>query len=172
MLRSRPFPRKKPLRRTKADGLAIEREPHPIALKPIERSVSYEGTTNARPKNPPHRDPVLLEMQRGRPCKFLAVEACETTRGESTVAAHENEGKGMGIKASDAKSAGACYPCHVWYDQSAAPKAEKRRAFMVAHLRQVLEWREIVSNPAEPKRYRKAAQRALDALNATQVGGN
>jgi hypothetical protein len=40
-----PIRRTKPLRRTKADGLAIEREPHPIALKPIQRSVSYEGTT-------------------------------------------------------------------------------------------------------------------------------
>jgi hypothetical protein len=145
--------------------------PAPAApLRPLERSVSYAGTTSAKPKEPPHRDPVLLEMQRGRPCKFLCVANCRMTSGETTVAAHENQGKGMGIKASDAKSAGACYPCHVWYDQSAAPRAEKRRAFMAAHLRQVLEWRVIVADTMEPERYRKAAQRALDALGATPVG--
>lgn len=145
-----------------------DREPGSIAR--LERAASYAGTTTPAPKPQTYRDPVLLEMQRGRPCKFLAVEACETTRGESTVAAHENQGKGMGIKASDAKSAGGCWPCHSWYDQGTAPRAEKRRAFMAAHLRQVLEWRAIVADPSEPERYRRAAQRALEELNATPVG--
>lgn len=76
----------------------------------------------------------------------------------------------MGIKQSDAFTAWGCAACHCWYDQSGAPRAEKRRLFMAAHLRQVLEWRRIAADTAEPERFRQAARRALEQLNATPLG--
>ena len=132
---------------------------------------TYAGTTAAAaPKSAPYRDLMLLQMQHGRPCKLLAVADCLLSDGSTTVACHENQGKGMGSKVSDERSAGGCYRCHCWYDQSGAPRAEKRRMFMAAHLRQVLEWRRIAADPAEPERFRNAARRALERLNATPVG--
>lgn len=148
-----------------------EYTPAPAApLRRIERAVSYAGTTTPAPKPQTYRDPVLLEMARGRRCLLLAVEGCQGASGLTTVACHRNEGKGMGQKQSDAYTTWGCVACHGWYDRSGAPRAEKRRAFMAAHLRQVLEWRRIATDPSEPERFRKAAQRALDELKATPLG--
>jgi hypothetical protein len=47
-----------------------------------------------------------------------------------TQAAHSNEGKGMGIKASDARIAALCHTCHAEIDQGRDMTREERRAAM------------------------------------------
>lgn len=139
------------------------------SLRPLSRG-SYGGEVRADPKRPPHRDTTLMEMARGRRCLLQAVQTCEGPSGTSTVTAHRNEGKGMSTKASDAYSCWSCGPCHEWYDRSGSPREQKRSAFMAGHLRQVLEWRRIASDASEPQRFRRAAQRALEWLNAMPIG--
>lgn len=123
--------------------------------------ASAAGMAQAVPKSEPKRNPALLAMARGRKCLFLAVEACQLDLGATTVAAHQNEGKGIGRKQDDYMSAWACFHCHSWYDQGKAPRAEKRRAFAAAHERQIVEWRKIAADPAESQKNREAAQWAL-----------
>lgn len=118
----------------------------------------------AVPKSEPKRNPALLAMARGRGCLFFAVEQCQFGLGDTTVAAHQNEGKGIGRKQDDYMSAWACVHCHSWYDQGKAPRAEKRRAFAAAHKRQIEEWRKIVADPSESQKNREAAQWALDNI--------
>lgn len=124
----------------------------------------------AFPKAQPNRNPTLLEMARGRYCLLRVPGVC-LGGTESTVAAHSNfaqHGKGMGRKASDAYSVWACRACHIeWMDQGPASKGVKQMAFMRAHADQVLEWRYITQDTREPPRFRRAAQWALDTLNAT-----
>lgn len=131
---------------------------------------TYAGSTAApAPKERPYRDPTLLAMAAGRPCLLLVPGNCNH-RQDTTVAAHSNllaHGKGKSRKADDCYSAWGCAACHSWLDQGPAPAAQKERAFMEAHLRQVLAWREIAGNPSEPDRFRRAARRALEHLNAT-----
>ena len=150
-------------KRLASQGLSSIKPTHTGVYAPVMEAVT------AIPKPHTYRDPALLEMAQGRPCLLMAVENCELAGGTTTVACHQNEGKGVSLKQSDAKSVWGCAPCHEWLDRSGAPKAEKRRVFMGAHLRQVLAWREIVADASEPERNRKAAQRALDELNATPV---
>jgi hypothetical protein len=131
---------------------------------------TYEGNTGrAVPKPESYRDTALLDLARGQPCYLRAVENCCGADTATTVAAHRNEGKGMGIKASDLYTVPACIWCHTWFDQSGSPRAEKRRAFMAAHARWVLEWRAIATDLALSQRDRNAARRALEALNATAL---
>lgn len=157
---------------TRREETLARRQDPELAAKPVQACGRYGGGRfGPQPKPVPHRDQALMDMARGRRCLMTAVDACEGLRGETTVTAHRNEGKGMGTKQSDAYSCWACAMCHFWYDQGSAPRAEKRRAFLSAHLRQVLEWRRIVSDPTEPARFRRAAQFALDWLDATPIGG-
>jgi hypothetical protein len=130
------------------------------------------GEVHAAPKSEPKRNPALLEMAKGRECLLCPPGMCRCTPG-STVAAHSNlleHGKGKGRKADDCYSVWAGFESHEWLDQGPAPAAEKEAAFMKAHLRQVLEWRRIATDPSEPERFRKAARWALTALNATSIG--
>lgn len=46
----------------------------------------------------------------------------------STQAAHQNEGKGMGIKTSDATCIPLCFSCHNQLDQGAYMSREEKRA--------------------------------------------
>lgn len=134
----------------------------------LHRGVYGGETGEAAPKSEPYRDAVLLEMARGRVCLLLAVAHCRRLMHDSstTVACHRNEGKGMARKQSDCYSVWGCFDCHVWYDQSGAPREEKRRAFDAAMDRQVSAWERVVADPAEPERFRKAAFGALKALKA------
>jgi hypothetical protein len=110
----------------------------------------------------------LLVMARGSPCLLMAVSNCELSRGESTVAAHSNwadlGGKGMARKASDAYTCWACGPCHSWLDQGGASKAEKRRAWMAGHKRQIELWGAIARSKYSKIEDKKADQWALDML--------
>ena len=171
-----PIKRKTPLRQRRAAGPDVEREPRPradvgipMSVKPLHRGTYAGGTTGAAPKDEAYRDPVLLEMARGRPCLLLVPGVCNH-RQDTTVACHQNEGKGMGIKAPDSSSCWGCLACHTWYDQGPAPRRQKRMVFMGAHSRQVLAWRQVAADPAEPERFRRAARRALEHLNASPFG--
>jgi hypothetical protein len=46
----------------------------------------------------------------------------------TVVAAHRNQGKGMGIKNSDALVAALCYRCHFQLDQGGALNKEQKRS--------------------------------------------
>jgi hypothetical protein len=132
---------------------------------------TYAGGTSGEvvEKTEAYRDPVLLEMARGRPCLLLVPAAC-SQRVDTVVAAHSNlpeHGKAMSRKADDCYSAWGCFACHTWLDQSNAAASQKLGVFMAAHARQVLAWRLIEMDPNEPERFRRAAGRALERLNAT-----
>lgn len=142
----------------------VEREPRPIAATVIlHRGVisMCDDTVRAAPKEKAYRDPALLEMARDRRCLLLAVGNCEGLGSQTTVACHENQGKGLGIKAPDHRSVWGCAACHRWYDESGSPRAEKRRAFEMAYDRQRAMWLRVATDPSEPERFRRAAARAL-----------
>ena len=70
-----------------------------------------------------YRNKKLLEAVREAPC-----QSCGAKNG-TVVAAHSNQlrdGKGKGIKASDAAIAALCYSCHYALDQGAGLTKEAR----------------------------------------------
>ena len=136
--------------------------------KTLHKAVMGGETCAAAPKIAPLRDQALRDMAENRPCLLLVPGTCNH-RTDTTVLCHENQGKGMGTKQSDERAVFGCAACHDWYDRSGAPREQKRAAFMSAHLRQVLAWRQIASDPAEPERFRRSARRALERLNATPL---
>lgn len=144
----------------------------------LHRGTYAGGVKAADPKPEPYRDSALLEMARDRPCLLMVPGVCNH-RTDTTVAAHSNfaayGGKAKNRRADDCYSVWSCAACHIpWLDQpighDGPTKAQKEAAFMEAHLRQVLAWRQVAADPSEPERFRKAAQRALERLNATPVG--
>ena len=68
-----------------------------------------------------YRNKKLLEAARNCPCSFCGVE------DGTIVAAHRNEGKGMGIKVSDALTTPLCFYCHSLVDQGKGLTREERR---------------------------------------------
>jgi hypothetical protein len=58
-----------------------------------------------------YRNPKLLRLAEGQSCVECGI------RDGTVVSAHSNNGKGMGIKASDATLMFLCYRCHTEYDQ-------------------------------------------------------
>lgn len=157
-----------------------EREAHfrALAIRPAYTpQVSYVGGAGAaHPKTQAHRNTVLLEMANGRPCLLCLPGRCSCTHG-STVACHSNfgiHGKAKNRRADDQYTVWGGDKAHRLLDQpighGGMTKAQKLEWFMAAHLRQVVEWRRIVADPAEQERYRQAARWALDMLNATPVG--
>lgn len=157
----------------------MEPEVKPWAAALASSSVRslHRGTTAGRVsgvavvKPEPYRDAVLLDSARGRPCLLLVPAVCNH-RLDTTVAAHSNHqehGKGMGRKADDCYVVEACAACHYWLDFGKATGAAKDAAFMAGHALQVLTWRLRATDPAEPERFRQAARRALERLNATEV---
>jgi len=75
------------------------------------------------PKSMTYRNSKLLSLAKGQSC----VE-CGTDDG-TIVSAHSNEGKGMGLKASDATIMFLCYACHSGYDQGKIMSKDERREF-------------------------------------------
>jgi hypothetical protein len=134
---------------------------------------SYAGATaEAAPKSEPYRDPVLLELARGRPCLLCRPGGCICSHG-STVACHSNlgiHGKAKGRKADDCYTVWGGDTAHYWLDFGKADRAMKTERFLIAHANQVLAWRLIAADPKEPERFRAAARRALERLNATTIG--
>lgn len=116
------------------------------------------------PKSPRKENPKLLKLARGKPCLMQVAFDCYGVDGSTTVAAHSNElrhGKGKAMKAHDHYSVWACVNCHRWYDESGAGKAEKQKAFEVAHNRQIKEWGKLIG---KSKKSSGAAEWALTEL--------
>jgi hypothetical protein len=130
----------------------------------------------AVPKTVAYRDPALLAMAQDRPCLLCPAGTCTCTPG-STVACHSNfaehGGKGKNRRADDCYSVWGGMEAHRRLDQpigaGGPTKAQKEATFMAAHARQVLAWRQVAADPAEPERFRRAARRALEHLNATPI---
>lgn len=152
----------------------------PVEQRSAPARVVRRGTYTAPapavaiPKTPRRKIPHLLRMARGMPCLFEIVGVCNHDRA-TTVAAHSNwvehGGKSLGRKADDCYSAWACSACHAWLDSGPADGELKKTQFLLAHLDQVLMWREIASGiTGAPAKDRAAAALALEHLNATPVG--
>ena len=67
-----------------------------------------------------YRNKRMLEKMRELPCASCGAN-------DSSVAAHRNEGKGMGMKVSDALVAALCFQCHTDLDQGKTMNREERR---------------------------------------------
>jgi hypothetical protein len=84
-----------------------------------------------------YRNKKLLELVRQSPC-----QTCGTQDG-TVVAAHSNQlrdGKGRGLKASDAMIAALCYRCHMNLDQGKdLSKQERVEIWEEAH-RKTMQW--------------------------------
>jgi len=84
-----------------------------------------------------YRNKKLLEIVRESPCQNCGVE------DGTVVAAHSNQqrdGKGTGIKASDAMIAALCHKCHANLDSgSKLTREERLELFEYAH-RQTMKW--------------------------------
>lgn len=156
---------------TREETLARRQDPARAAPKrhdatPLGRYGGKVRPVAAKPQA--KRNPVLLEMARGRECLLCEPGYCQCTLG-STVAAHSNlgiHGKAKARKADDQYSVWAGAQAHEALDQGREPRAVKEAQFMAAHLRQVNEWRRIAFDASEPVRFRQAAQWALRELRA------
>lgn len=114
-----------------------------------------------------YRDANLLKLAQGERCLLLAVDRCQTTMSETLTACHSNflsDGKGKGLKASDAKTVWGCLYCHTWLDQGPAPMTEKKKAWDAAYARQIEEWVKIADNICLKPWKVKAARDVLDYL--------
>ncbi|WPB58621.1 hypothetical protein [Xylophilus sp. GOD-11R] len=153
----------------------------PSRAAPLLQSRSlHRGATGARapsapiPKTEPKRNPHLLAMARGKPCLLCVAGGVARCTWDSTVAAHSNlsiHGKAGARKADDQYTVWLGDYHHRWLDQGPATAAAKEAAFMRAHLLQVQEWRWIASSYSAVDADQKAAQWALNQLNASPVGG-
>jgi hypothetical protein len=137
----------------------------------LHRGTYAGATTEADPKPVEHRNAALLALAKDRPCLLMVPAVCNH-RTDTTVACHSNlsvHGKAGARKADDHYSVWGCSACHFWLDFGKAASAQKEMAFMLAHARQVLGWRLIAQDRQEPESARRAAQWALDLLNATPI---
>jgi hypothetical protein len=154
---------------------AAEKEANLLALCSkglrLHRGTYAGATTAADPKSVERRNSALLALAKDRPCLLMIPAVCNH-RTDSTVACHSNlsiHGKAGARKADDHYSVWGCAACHYWLDFGKAAAAQKEMAFMLAHARQALAWRLIARDRQEPVSARRAAQWALDLLNATPL---
>lgn len=80
-----------------------------------------------------YRNPYLLRLAAKAPHCF----SCQRANVGQVVAAHSNhhaDGKGMGLKASDAMVAFLCDDCHSSIDQGSASRELKRAAWVEAYM--------------------------------------
>ena len=113
-----------------------------------------------------YRSKDLLKLAQDQECLLQVPEICQG--GSSTiVACHSNlgaNGKGKGIKASDADTVWGCASCHAWLDQGPASKKEKENAYYDAYTRQVMEWLKISRNISSKPWKVEAARNVLKHL--------
>ena len=85
------------------------------------------------PKRREGRAPKLMLACRGQCCFLRFPGICRSYEGDPTVvAAHENQGKGMGLKVADDRTVPACFDCHAEYDQGKMSREQKRDAWLEA----------------------------------------
>ncbi|CCJ51927.1 DUF1364 family protein [Bordetella bronchiseptica] len=88
-------------------------------------------------KRPGYHDPKYLAACKGE-CCYLRFPGCRSYPEDPTVVpAHQNEGKGMGLKVHDKFTVPACFHCHALYDQSGIDREIKRATFDWAYTRWV-----------------------------------
>lgn len=83
-----------------------------------------------------YRNPALLSLAQKAPHCM----GCDRRNDGTVVSAHSNQGKGMGIKASDATLMFLCRPCHSEYDQGAKMIREEKRQFAFYANAKTLRW--------------------------------
>ena len=86
---------------------------------------------DANVKRPLFRSKRMMEIMRDLPCGV-----CGAQDG-TVVAAHRNEGKGMGLKVSDALVAAMCYRCHMELDQGKGTREVKRQMWNQAYVNSI-----------------------------------
>lgn len=124
----------------------------------------------ALPKSEAKRNQALLDMARARPC-LLQAPYTMSHDPATTVACHGNShkfGKAKGRKANDQYTVWGCFECHGWLDQGSATAEEKEKVFHLGMFRQMLAWEQVAASESEPQRFRRAAEWALDQLQADE----
>ncbi|MGE8691112.1 MAG: hypothetical protein ACN6PJ_28470 [Achromobacter sp.] len=110
----------------------------PLTRKtPLKASTGLQRTPFKRraPKKRPGHEPKYLAACRGERC-YLQFAGCCSYEGDPTVVpAHQNQGKGTGLKVHDRFSVPACHFCHALYDQSGIDRETKRATFDWAYTR-------------------------------------
>ena len=84
-----------------------------------------------------YRNKKLLEIVRESPCQICGIQ------NGTVVAAHSNQlrdGKGRGIKSSDAMIAALCYICHMEIDQSSKLSKQERKDMWDEAHRKTMRW--------------------------------
>jgi hypothetical protein len=116
MLRRTPLTRKTPLKATAG-----------LTRAPFKR--------RAPKKRPGYHEPKYLAACKGE-CCYLRFPGCASYPEDPTVVpAHQNEGKGMGLKVADRFTVPACYFCHALYDQSGIDREIKRATWSWGYTR-------------------------------------
>jgi len=120
--------RKTPMKRT-----AFKRKP--TSLNPHSGAAVLKGTTFKRKKRKKRtgHDKAMRDICASQPCYLRIPGVCCGDR-RTTVPAHRNEGKGMGLKTPDELTVPACFTCHAEYDQgNKLTRDEKRGLFNAAY---------------------------------------
>jgi hypothetical protein len=119
-------------------GAPLQRKTPLRAKKPMVRGAAtlMRSTIQKRtPKKRPGHDKAMLAACRGQHCYLRLPGVCRDDTA-TTVPAHRNEGKGMGLKVPDEQTVPACYWCHYEYDQGKLfTREQKREFFNVAYKR-------------------------------------
>lgn len=121
--------RRTPMRNTHREGPTVERERHPVALRPLERPANYSGTTGAaQPKHPASQHAGYMQAVRSLGYCMHCRRACHPQF------CHRDQGKGMGIKTDVREGWPGCGPgpwgpgCHWLVGTSGNYSREERRA--------------------------------------------
>lgn len=128
--RSAPLTRKTPLRATGAwlsSGSS--------ATLTRQSTLQRAAIKRRAPKKRPGHAPKYTAAIKGE-CCYLRFPGCRSYPEDPTVVpAHQNEGKGMGLKVHDKFTVPACHFCHALYDQSGIDREIKRATFDWAYTR-------------------------------------
>jgi hypothetical protein len=83
-----------------------------------------------RRKVKPGDDKRMLDACRGQSC-WLVVPGIQCSSMATVVPAHENMGKGMGLKVPDSRTVPACHACHAEFDQGRIFSRDEKRAIWI-----------------------------------------
>ncbi|WP_238925115.1 DUF1364 domain-containing protein [Achromobacter insuavis] len=128
--RSAPLTRKTPLRAT---GARLSSGSSATLAR--QSTLQRAAIKRRAPKKRPGHAPKYTAAIQGE-CCYLRFPGCRSYPEEPTVVpAHQNEGKGMGLKVHDKFTVPACHFCHALYDQSGIDREIKRATFDWAYTR-------------------------------------
>lgn len=121
MLRRSELKRKTPLR---AGGARLSSGTGATLTR--QSTLQRAAIKRRAPKKRAGHEPKYLAACRGERC-YLQFAGCCSYEGDPTVVpAHQNQGKGTGLKVPDRFTVPACYHCHALYDQSGIDREVKR----------------------------------------------